>query len=346
MSTDKPILLSTLNKEVTKRPPIWFMRQAGRVLPSYLAIKEKYTFWQMMQNPEIAAKVTLLPVHDLEVDAAILFSDILVIPHASGMGLDFTDKGPVFQRNLMESNNPVAELKPDGSKLEYIYKVIDEVIRTRPNNTPLIGFCGAPLTVLLYMLQGSSRKKEFPDAIKYIYQNKNTVKKLVDAITELSVEYVNGQINHGVEVFQLFESHAGLIPFELYEEIFMPAVRTIGEAARKRKVPFIFFPKGLGVGITKVTPDDCDFLSIDWHTPIAMARDLVHPEIGLQGNIDPRLFYAPKNEIEQTLQSYIEFGRKNNNWVINVGHGFMPGIPVEHVKFVIDYFKNADWQRG
>src|SRR5690554_5560077 len=146
------------------------MRQAGRVLPSYLKIKEKYTFWQMMQNPEVAAKVTLLPVYDLGVDAAILFSDILVIPYAMGMGLDFTDAGPVFNQPLAQRENPLEGLNPDPAKLNYIYNVVDEIIRTRPAGIPLIGFCGAPLTVLLFMLQGLGRKGDFPDAVEFIYR--------------------------------------------------------------------------------------------------------------------------------------------------------------------------------
>jgi uroporphyrinogen decarboxylase len=322
------------------------MRQAGRVLPSYMAIKKKYSFWQMMQQPEIAAKVTLLPIHDLNVDAAILFSDILVIPYASGMGLDFTDKGPVFEKYLINSSDPVAELNPDPSKLEYIYNAIDVIIDTRPKNIPLIGFCGAPLTVLLYMLQGSSQKKEFPEAIKYIYQHKRTVQKLVDHITELSIEYAHGQIKHGVEVFQLFESHAGLVPLDLYNELFMPAVKIIARAIRQKNIPFIYFPKGLSVGIGDITPDTCDFLSVDWHTPIEMARKAVHNQIGLQGNLDPRLLFCSQEEIEVELQRYVAFGRQHQDWIFNVGHGFMPGIPVENVKFVVDYMQHADWQRG
>ena len=162
----EPILLQTLKGKATSRPPIWFMRQAGRILPSYLKIKEKYSFWQMMQNPQVAAEVTLLPVYDLGVDAAILFSDILVIPHALGMGLDFTEAGPVFEKPLAQRTNPSGGLNPDPSKLSYIYKAVDEIIKTRPPHIPLIGFCGAPLTVLLFMLQGLGRKGDFPDAIR------------------------------------------------------------------------------------------------------------------------------------------------------------------------------------
>ncbi len=339
------ILLKTLQGEQTERPPVWFMRQAGRVLPSYLKIKESYTFWQMMQNPEVAAKVTLLPVDDLGVDAAILFSDILVIPYALGMGLEFNDNGPLFEQPLAFREQPLSGLTPDPAKLNYIYSVIDEINRTKPAETPLIGFCGAPLTVLLFMLQGLGRKGDFPDAIRFIYQNKETTRKLIDVVTELSVIYALGQIEHGIGVFQLFDTHAGLIPADLYQELFMPSVRKIGAAVREKGIPFIFFPKGLGAGIARITPDDCDFLSIDWQTPLDLARKLVHPKIGLQGNVDPRLLYASQPEIEKALHPYIEFGSKNQSWIFNLGHGFMPGIPFENARFLADWVKQTDWKR-
>lgn len=340
------ILLQTLRGKPTSRPPVWFMRQAGRILPSYMKIKERYTFWQMMQNPKLAAEVTLLPVHDLGVDAAILFSDILVIPYAMGMGLDFTDEGPVFEKPLAFRSNPLEGLKPDPSKLNYIYEVVDEIIKTRPAGIPLIGFCGAPLTVLLFMLQGLGRKGDFPDAVRFIYENPEITSRLVDAVTELSVVYAREQIKHGAEVFQLFDTHAGLLPFDVYKKIFLPATAKIAAAVREENVPFIFFPKGLGAGIAEITPVHCDFLSIDWQTSLTAARKLVDPQIGLQGNIDPRLLYAEKTQIKETLNSYIEFGRHNQNWIFNLGHGFMPGLPFENALFLAEWVKNTDWNRS
>lgn len=340
------ILLDTLNRKPTNRPPMWFMRQAGRVLPSYLALKEKHTFWQMMQNPDLAAEVTLLPVNDLGVDAAILFSDILVVPYALGMGLDFTDDGPVFEKPLAFVEKPSFLLKPDLSKLNYIYAAIDEVIKRKPKHIPLIGFCGAPLTVMLYMLQGLGRKADFPDATKYIFENKKEAKLLIDAITDVSLEYIKGQAQHGIDVFQLFDTHAGIIPFDMYKELFFPAIQKIAKQVRDLNIPFIYFPKGIGVGLIDITPDYADFVSIDWQTPLTLARKLTHKDIGLQGNLDPRVLYAPQPEIEKVLQSYLDFGKQNQDWIFNLGHGFMPGISYENARFMTDWVRTADWGRN
>lgn len=339
------ILLKTLRGEHTSRPPFWFMRQAGRVLPSYRAIKENYSLWQMMNYPEIGAQVTLLPINDLGVDAAILFSDILMIPYAMGMGFEFTEKGPVFSLPLSESSNPLAQLHPDASKLQFVYNIIDKVIATKPADIPLIGFCGAPLTVMCYMIQGLGQKSDFPAAIKFMYENKVVTKKIIEAVTSLSIEYAKEQINHGIDVFQLFESHAGLVPVDLYNELFMPSVKQIAKEVRDQNIPFIFFPKGMGVGIESVTPDVCDFVSIDWQFPIDTARKMVHKSIGLQGNLDPRLLYAPQHEIEKQLQTYISFGKQNQNWIFNLGHGFMQDTPYENARFMADWVKKADWRR-
>ncbi|MCF6366349.1 MAG: uroporphyrinogen decarboxylase [Bacteroidales bacterium] len=340
------IFTDTINGKPHNRPPVWFMRQAGRVLPSYLSLKEKYSFREMMHDPNLAAEVTLLPVHDLGVDAAILFSDILVIPDAMGMGLEFTDAGPIFENPLKDVSSPFSKLNPDPEKLNYIYDAIDAIINKRPKNIPLIGFCGGPLTVLVYMIQGLSTNHSFPDAINFFYKNKKETKKIIAAVTELSVEYLNKQADHKIDVFQLFETHAGLVPVDLYEELFMPSVKKIANAAKKKNLPFIFFPKGLSTGLNLLTPEHCDFVGIDWQIGINEARKLVHPEIGIQGNLDPRLLYAEQEVIEETLKRYIDFGSENKDWIFNLGHGFIPGIPYENAKFLTNWVKNTNWKRN
>lgn len=339
------IFLNTIKGKKTSRPPVWFMRQAGRILPSYLVLRSEYSFWKLMNDRELAAKVTLLPVYDLGVDAAILFSDILVVPYAMGMGLEFTDHGPKFDKPLKDYDNPLQKLNPDPEKLQFIYGSIDEIVKTRPENTPLIGFAGAPLTVLCYMLEGLSSKSGFTDAISFVFKNTSITKKLIDSVTELTIEYAEQQIAHGIDAFQLFETHGGIIPFDLYKSIFLPSVKKISRAVRDKGIPFIFFPKDIGTGLKYITPDICDFVSIDWQTPISEARRIVHPEVGLQGNLDPRMLFADQSSIETELAKYIDFGKKEFNWIFNLGHGFIPGAPFENAKFVVDWVKSTNWNR-
>jgi len=340
------LFLDTLHGRKTSRPPVWFMRQAGRVLPNYLKLRENHTFSELMNDPKLAAEVTLMPVHDLGVDAAILFSDILVIPAALGMNLNFTDSGPKFDVALKELSDPSRALKPDAKKLHYIYDAIDEIIRTKPAGIPLIGFCGAPFTTLCYMVQGLSSNHTFPDALALLYKERKMTFRLLEAITELSIEYAVNQVRHGVSAFQIFETHAGLIPSDIYREMMMPCVRKIAEAVRAEGVPVIFLPKGLGYGIKYIEPEDADFLSIDWQITLDEARSLVHPEIGLQGNLDPRLLFADQATIRETLEKLVEFGSREQAWIFNLGHGFVPGIPFENAKFVVDWVKQTNWNRG
>lgn len=338
------ILLDTLKGKTTSRPPVWFMRQAGRVLPNYLALKEKHSFWEMMQDKELAAKVTLLPIEDLGVDAAILFSDILVIPYAMGMGLDFTDKGPMFETPIRNMNLPLGKFVQQPEKLEYIYDAIDEIIKTRPADIPLIGFCGAPMTVLTFMIEGLGSKSNFGEAVKFFFKEKRETTKLIEQVTELSIHYALKQIEHGVEVFQLFDTNSGLIPNDLYFELFSESIQKISDAVRATGTPFIFFPKGLGTGISDITYDICDYVSVDWQTPIEKARKMVDSNVGLQGNLDPRIVFTDKETIEKELNKYLEFGRKNQNWIFNFGHGFLPESPYENAKIITEWVKKQEWR--
>lgn len=344
MGLESSIFIKTLKGEKTERPPVWFMRQAGRVLPSYMKLREKYSFRELMEDPALAAEVTLLPVYDLGVDAAILFSDILVIPEAMGMNLLWTDHGPRFTNPLKDIENPLSELKANPSKLEHIYAAIDEIIRTRPEGIPLIGFCGAPFTTLCYMVQGLSSSHNFPAAVEFLYRNKKMTIKLLDAIAELSIEYALNQVKHGISAFQLFETHAGLIPSDVYFEVVMPAVRKISAAVRAAGVPVIFLPKGIGAGLQHITFEDADFVSIDWQTPLTEARQMLDKRVGVQGNLDPRLLLADKDSIIAELEKYTDFAKKEDKWIFNLGHGLIPEISFENTKLVIDWIKQNDWK--
>jgi uroporphyrinogen decarboxylase len=212
-------------------------------------------------------------------------------------------------------------------------------------DVPLIGFCGGPLTVLCYMIEGLATHTGFSEVPKFIYKNKAEIIRLVDTITELSLIYMEGQIKNGIDVFQLFETYAGLIPADSYCDLFLPAVARLGRYARERNIPFIFFPKGLGTGIGEVAPDICDFIGIDWQTPLPYARKLVHREIGIQGNLDPRLLFAEKEIIRQTLEGFLDFGSREYQWIFNLGHGFLPDTPYENARFVSRWIKTTNWNR-
>ena len=339
------IFLDTLNNKPTSRPPVWFMRQAGRILPSYQKLKKQYSFTEMMQSPELAAKVTLLPIDDLEVDAAILFSDILIVPEALGMGLEFTDKGPLFNNPLTKYESPASHLKKDTKTLEHVYENIKKVIETRPKNIPLIGFCGGPLTTFCFMFRGHVRDVSFHDAIKFLYSNPQESMKILEALTELSVEYVRNQAINGIECFQLFETYSGLIPEQMYLEKILPLSKKILNEARNYGLPTIFFPKGFGNGLSYITKDICDFLSVDWQMNLKHARKIISSDIGMQGNIDPRILYSSYTDIEVYLSALKSFGEKNNNWIINLGHGFLPDIDYKKAKFVVEWIKQTNWKR-
>ena len=336
------IFLNTLNGKVEKRPPVWFMRQAGRILPSYRKLKESHKFYDMMKNAEMTSKVTLLPIEDLGVDAAILFSDILVVPDALGMDLIFTENGPKFANAIEDGVKPRLNFKPE--KLEYIYKNIKQTINDK-KNTPLIGFCGGPLTTFLFMFRGNEHQKSFKNAVKYFYKNRKESIKIIEQITEASIEYVENQVKNGIQCFQLFETYCGSIPYDLYTELILPFSQKILNSAKKLNCPTIFFPKDYSLGLKNINSSICDFVSVDWHISLPEARKLVDNGVGLQGNMDPRIFYYEFDTIKKYLNSLNEFGSKNSNWIFNLGHGFLPDIDHLKVKKTVQWIKKNNWNR-
>ena len=340
------IFTDTLKGIKRERPPVWFMRQAGRVLPSYLELRKQHSFRDLMLSPELAAEVTLLPVTDLGVDAAILFSDILIIPEALGMDLKFTDKGPIFDAPLQDAGNQFSSLKADSSKLEHVYKALDIIKKQKPADVALIGFCGAPFTVFCYMAEGNSTNHNFSNAIKLFYNNPKLSAQILETITELSIEYATTQADHGIDLFQLFETHAGLIPSEMYIERILPYVKRITNSVRTKNIPVTFFPKGLGTGLAHINHDIADFAGIDWQYSLPEARALCDTKVGVQGNLDPRILSIDNQDIlKAELEKYKAFGKQNYNWIFNTGHGLSPDNKLENVKFVVDWVKNTNWDR-
>lgn len=340
----KNLFIATLEGEKTERPPVWFKRQAGRVLPSYVRLRKKYGFKHMMETPSLASEVTLLPIYDLGVDAAILFSDILVVPEALNMDLEFTPK-PIFKRALKDVPDPIAFMQEKPERLNHIYETIRIIQKDKPQNIDLIGFAGAPLTTLCYMYQGFSNRSGFPDLLPDLYKNKIMFRKMIDKITEMIIYYAKNQVKAGIQAFELFDTHTGIVPLEVYKELFLPAVRRITNEIRTTGVPVIYFPMGLGTGLQMMNYDIADCISIDWQTSLFDVRKYVGDEVVLQGNIDPRLLLTDEPTIAKEFQKYVEFGRKETKWIINLGHGMLPEIPVGNAQYLVKLIKNTDWGR-
>ena len=330
---------AVINHQPACRPPVWMMRQAGRVLPRYRELTKTHPFHFIMANAKLAADVTLMPIDDMGVDAAILFSDILVIPEALGVKVEWTREGPHFQHPLLGEEHPTAELSFDSSKLLHVADALDEIHRKKTSDTPVIGFCGGPLTCLCYMLRGRDVTLQFTEVVRYLYTNPKESQQILEAITSASECYVNMQAEHGIDAFQIFESFAGVIPAELYHAVIMPFVRRITAAARKHGLPVIFFPKGFGAGLHLLSKQECDYVSIDWQTPLSVGRHIVDENLGLQGNLDPRVLFASQDVIAKQLSTYVEFFKEHPNFIFNLGHGLHKDTPLENVRFVTEWFK-------
>ncbi len=337
------ILINKLKKINTERPPVWFMRQAGRILPSYQKLKLKYTFDELMKDPELASTVSLLPIKELGVDAIILFSDILVIPDSLGLKLEFTSKGPIFHKPL-KIEEPNRDLYFDYKKLEYIYKNI-RAIKKKESNLPLIGFCGGPLTTFCFMFRGDFSDKSFNQAIKFLYKYPKQSHKILNKITEVSELYVKEKIRQGIDCFQLFETYCGLIPSEKYINEILPYSKRILNVT-KNLIPSIFFPKNLGSGLKYLNKNICDYVSIDWQIDINEARKILNNDLGIQGNLDPRLLYSDIKNIEIELEKIKKFASKNNDFILNLGHGFLPDIDHKKAKFIVDWVKTTNWKNS
>ncbi len=334
----QPALIKALRRQPTGFTPIWIMRQAGRYLPSYRAVREKYSFHEMVYTPEVAAEVTLQPVEQIGVDAAILFSDILVIPEALGMRLQFVEgKGPVFEEPIRRPEQ--VDILPFSQAAERLHPVYDAVRIIRSElggRAPLIGFAGAPWTLAAYMIEGQG-SKEFRHARAFLYAEPVVMHRLLQGLTEAIVDYLRRQVEAGAQALQIFDSWAGYLTPEQFRMFALPYLRKIVEALSDLPVPIIVFARGAAHALAELSRIGADALSIDWQTDLQWAKTVTGGRVALQGNLDPIALYAPKDvlkrEVERVLQKY---GTAPGH-VFNLGHGILPDAPVDHVKALVDF---------
>ncbi len=334
------IFLQAANSQPTHRPPVWMMRQAGRFMKEYWDIKNKYSFLEMCKTPEIAADVTMLPIDLLDVDAAILFSDILVTAEAMGGQLSFeAGVGPLFA-NPVKNEADIDALLVEGTedRLKYVADAI-KVIQQRLNGTkPLIGFAGAPFTVMSYLIEGGS-SKDFKKTKLFIHNQPALAHKLLQKIADVTVMYLNMQIAAGVNALQLFDSWAMALCWDDYTEFSHQYNTQIISKLNRTGIPIISFCKGSSVFAPLMAEAKPDVISIDWNADLLNMKNSLPANIAVQGNLDPFVLYADKKVIKERIHKLFDRMKGTDGFIFNLGHGIMPDIPFDNVKFAIDTIK-------
>lgn len=328
--------------ENIERYPVWLMRQAGRILPEYRAVRSKLSgFKELVETPELAAEVTIQPVDRLEVDAAILFSDILVVPDAMGLTYEMVEhRGPYFPETIRcASDMAKLDRQPDvKDRLSYVFDAIRLTKSGLENRVPLIGFAGAPWTIFCYMVEGKG-SKTFSEAKKLLYTNPTLAHELLGQITDFTIAYMKEQRNAGVDALQLFDSWAGILSREQYAAFGLHYIRKIAEAFEG--FPFTVFSKGALGSLPDMVDIPSTSLGLDWNMEVEYARSLVQESKTLQGNLDPCLLYANAKTIELETKKLLN-SFKSSRHIVNLGHGVYPDVDFEHVKVLINTVKNYE----
>ena len=334
-------LLQDTFKRKNNTIPIWFMRQAGRYLPEYMEIRKNVTdFLELCYDSEKAKTVTLQPIDRFDFDAAIIFSDILVLPHALGWKVAFKKaEGPILQK--FESDRDLIDINNNfDKKINCIYDTVNKVRASLDKSKSLIGFAGSPWTVASYMLEGKG-KQDFSVSKNFLYNKKKLALQLIDIITEKTIEYLLGQINAGVDIIQLFDSWSGVLSGEEYEVFVIKPTKKIVSSIKKKhpSLPIIGFPRGSGYLYQEyINQTNIDAIGVDQFVPLDIMKKW-QENIVVQGNFDPVLLLGNKEVIQKKATDILTC-LNNKNFIFNLGHGILPNTPVENVQFLVNYVRN------
>ncbi len=331
------LILRAAKGEKTERTPVWLMRQAGRILPEYRAVREKMGgFKELVKSPEFACEVTIQPVDILGVDAAIIFSDILVIPEAMGLNYEMVEsKGPWFEKTIQNRADIDALVIAQADDLSYVTDAIKLTKRELNGRVPLIGFAGAPWTIFAYMIEGKG-SKTFSLAKKFLYTNPVESHLLLDKITQSTINYLKAQVLAGADIIQVFDSWAGILSPEQYAQFSLKYIDTICNAITE--VPVTVFAKGAFFAREAMGKLNCATIGLDWNMEIAESRTLIGPNKTLQGNMDPCLLYADFKTIKKETENMLKLFGPNRH-IANLGHGVYPDIDKDKVKCFVDTVK-------
>jgi len=333
------IFLRALEGEALDRPPVWMMRQAGRYLPDFMKLKAKYDFFTRCQTPELAAEITVMPIDQVGTDAAILFSDILVIPQAMDIAVEMKDGiGPWLPKPVRTSEDLAKVVVPDvEDRLHYVMDAIKQTKILLENRVPLIGFAGSPWTILCYAVQGQG-SKNFDLAKGFCFSQPALAHELLQKITDTTIAYLKAKVRAGVDAVQLFDSWGGMLGEEDYQTFSWQYMQQIIDAL-KDETKVIAFAKGCWYALPVMARSGAHALGVDWTCTPRNARYLSGGQIPLQGNFDPSRLLSPIPEIERLAHKMVsEFGTQN--YIANLGHGILPNVPVDHAKAFVNAIKS------
>jgi len=336
------LLLRALLREPVERTPVWIMRQAGRYLPEYRQVREQAgDFMSVCCNPDLACEVTLQPLRRYKLDAAILFSDILTIPDAMGLGLYFaTGEGPRFERPVQTASDIRNLQRPDvEQKLGYVFEAVRTIRRELNGSVPLIGFAGSPWTVATYMVEGRS-SRDFATIKGLAAEDPEALLLLLDTIAETTTDYLNAQVAAGAQAIMVFDTWGAALAGDDYRRFSLASMQKIVDGLTRenegRRVPVILFTKGAGSLLTDMVATGCDALGVDWTTDLATARQYVANKVALQGNLNPATLRESPEIIRQGVADVLESYGSGPGHVFNLGHGITPDIDPEHLGVLVD----------
>lgn len=332
------LFLRALKGETVDRPPVWMMRQAGRYLPEFMEIRKKYDFFTRCRTPELASEITVQPIRRYGMDAAILFSDILVIPQAMNIEVEMKPNfGPYLPNPVRDQKGVDNVIIPDvHDELGYVMDAIKATKEKLNNEIPLIGFAGSPWTILCYVVQGQG-SKNFDKAKEFCFTNPVAAHQLLQKITDTTIAYLKAKVAAGVNAVQVFDSWGGMLSPVDYQEFSWQYINQIIEAL-KDDAPVIAFGKGCWFALGEMAKSNASALGVDWTCSAKNARYLTGGNITLQGNFDPSRLLSPPAEIKKMVHQMInEFGK--DKYIVNLGHGILPNIPLDNAKAFIDAVK-------
>lgn len=338
------LIIRAAKGEQIERYPVWLMRQAGRILPEYRAVRSKLSgFKELVETPEFAAEVTVQPVDLLDVDAAIIFSDILVVPEAMGLEYQMLEqRGPWFEKTIKdESGLKFAEVDFDiEDRLGYVLEAIRLTNKELNGRVPLIGFAGAPWTIFCYMVEGHG-SKTFSESRKLLYINPTLAHELLSRITRVTIQYLKAQIKAGAHMIQLFDSWAGILGHDQYAEFGLKYLNEIANAVNE--VPLTLFSKGAQSSVADIAKLNCNTVGLDWNMDPVQIRKEIGETRTLQGNLDPCALYSSHSEVEKITKKMLNSFTSSRH-IVNLGHGVYPDVDPEKVKTFIKTVKNYELQ--